>query len=142
MAKPEWGVKRTCPSCGARFYDLKRSPILCPKCDTKIDPGAVQRPHRAASAAAAAALKKKASAPSNPALDVKLARMGDVMAPDEGDDIGILVDGDDDDDVVVVDVDEVDADDEGLIEDASDLGGDEEDMAEVMEHIEDDVTDS
>ncbi|MEE8622478.1 MAG: TIGR02300 family protein, partial [Alphaproteobacteria bacterium] len=34
MAKPEWGTKRTCPHCGARFYDLRRETIVCPKCDT------------------------------------------------------------------------------------------------------------
>jgi len=33
VAKPEWGIKRECQGCGAHFYDLKRSPIVCPKCD-------------------------------------------------------------------------------------------------------------
>lgn len=32
MVKLEWGTKRTCQSCTARFYDLRRSPIVCPKC--------------------------------------------------------------------------------------------------------------
>lgn len=32
MPKAEWGVKRTCPNCETRFYDLKREPILCPEC--------------------------------------------------------------------------------------------------------------
>jgi uncharacterized protein (TIGR02300 family) len=32
LAKPEWGTKRLCQSCGAKFYDLLRSPITCPKC--------------------------------------------------------------------------------------------------------------
>ncbi|MBV8426300.1 MAG: TIGR02300 family protein [Hyphomicrobiales bacterium] len=32
MAKPELGTKRQCRSCGNRFYDLNRDPILCPKC--------------------------------------------------------------------------------------------------------------
>ena len=40
MSKPEWGVKRICPSCNARFYDLKRNPIICPKCETTFDPEA------------------------------------------------------------------------------------------------------
>ena len=32
--KAERGTKRTCQngSCGARFYDLNRSPIVCPMC--------------------------------------------------------------------------------------------------------------
>jgi uncharacterized protein (TIGR02300 family) len=32
VAKPELGVKRLCAHCGTKFYDLSRSPILCPKC--------------------------------------------------------------------------------------------------------------
>ena len=34
MAKPELGLKRHCASCGAKFYDLNKDPIVCPKCDT------------------------------------------------------------------------------------------------------------
>jgi len=34
VPKPEWGTKRTCQSCGAKFYDMMRSPIVCPKCET------------------------------------------------------------------------------------------------------------
>jgi len=37
MPKPEWGVKRACPSCSARFYDLKRTPIVCPECDAPFE---------------------------------------------------------------------------------------------------------
>lgn len=32
MPKAEWGVKRTCPNCEARFYDMQREPIVCPEC--------------------------------------------------------------------------------------------------------------
>ena len=32
MSNPARGTKRLCPSCGARFYDLGRSPITCPVC--------------------------------------------------------------------------------------------------------------
>jgi len=38
MAKAEWGAKRRCLSCGAAFYDLNKSPILCPKCGTEFNP--------------------------------------------------------------------------------------------------------
>ncbi len=34
MAKPELGTKRLCPSCGSKYYDLDRNPIVCPKCGT------------------------------------------------------------------------------------------------------------
>lgn len=32
MVKLEFGTKRICPSCSARFYDLNKNPITCPKC--------------------------------------------------------------------------------------------------------------
>ena len=32
MSKPARGIKRVCQSCGARFYDLGRTPIVCPSC--------------------------------------------------------------------------------------------------------------
>ena len=31
MVKASWGTKRTCQSCSARFYDLNKAPIRCPK---------------------------------------------------------------------------------------------------------------
>ena len=34
MAKPELGAKRQCQACGAKFFDLNRDPIVCPKCGT------------------------------------------------------------------------------------------------------------
>jgi uncharacterized protein (TIGR02300 family) len=38
MAKPEWGIKRICPSCGTKYYDFKNSPIICPSCGAEFDP--------------------------------------------------------------------------------------------------------
>jgi uncharacterized protein (TIGR02300 family) len=32
VAKPELGTKRLCASCSAKFYDLNKDPIRCPKC--------------------------------------------------------------------------------------------------------------
>jgi len=32
MVKAEWGTKRLCLSCGARYYDLNKKPPECPKC--------------------------------------------------------------------------------------------------------------
>jgi uncharacterized protein (TIGR02300 family) len=43
VAKSELGLKRLCPSCGAKYYDLNRSPILCPKCGAQFDAGLAAR---------------------------------------------------------------------------------------------------
>jgi uncharacterized protein (TIGR02300 family) len=32
VVKPELGIKRLCTECGAKFYDLLKNPIVCPKC--------------------------------------------------------------------------------------------------------------
>jgi len=41
VAKPELGTKRLCGNCGAKFYDLSKDPIVCPKCHTVMAPAAV-----------------------------------------------------------------------------------------------------
>ncbi len=46
MAKPEWGSKRVCQSCGGRFYDLLRDPIVCPHCGAELQGTAHQRSRR------------------------------------------------------------------------------------------------
>ena len=38
MAKPEWGKKRTCQSCGTKYYDLNKTPMICPSCGAEFDP--------------------------------------------------------------------------------------------------------
>ena len=35
MPKVEWGKKVVCTNCEAKFYDLNRKPIICPKCGTE-----------------------------------------------------------------------------------------------------------
>ena len=51
MAKPELGTKRQCQNCGAKFFDLARDPILCPKCGTTFQVVSLSRaPARAAPA--------------------------------------------------------------------------------------------
>ncbi|MCK9992699.1 MAG: hypothetical protein Dbin4_01219 [Alphaproteobacteria bacterium] len=47
MAKPEWGTKRQCPSCGGRFYDLgKANPVVCIKCEHAFEPEVLLKPRR------------------------------------------------------------------------------------------------
>lgn len=53
------GEKRTCPSCSVKYYDLGKSPAICPKCSHAFDYKAVEKK--------VVALKpKKAAAPEKP----------------------------------------------------------------------------
>ena len=36
VAKTDLGTKRLCGSCAAKFYDLGKAPIVCPKCQTVL----------------------------------------------------------------------------------------------------------
>jgi len=49
MSKPAKGTKRVCASCGARFYDLSRTPIICPVCQAvyQVTPPPTRRGERA-----------------------------------------------------------------------------------------------
>lgn len=124
MAKPEWGQKRTCQSCGCRFYDLTRTPIVCPKCGATVEPEMPFKVRRSSSAAAEKAAEKVAAVP--------------VAANVDADDLPMI----DEDDEALESEDEGAEDDEsGLIEDASDLGEDDDDMAEVMEHMDEEIED-
>ena len=46
LVKADLGTKRACPSCGARFYDLQKRPIECPKCAFKFEPEALYKQRR------------------------------------------------------------------------------------------------
>lgn len=46
MAKAEWGLKRVCLACGARYYDMKKNPPVCPSCGTAYDPENQMRTRR------------------------------------------------------------------------------------------------
>src|ERR1700704_816441 len=46
LIKPDLGLKRVCPSCAARFYDLQKRPIECPKCQFSFEPEAMYKQRR------------------------------------------------------------------------------------------------
>jgi uncharacterized protein (TIGR02300 family) len=48
VANPELGTKRLCASCGAKFYDLNKDPIHCPKCGAVYEVVVTTRPVRPA----------------------------------------------------------------------------------------------
>ena len=127
MAKPEWGSKHICPSCGTRYYDLLRDPIICPKCSTPYDPEAF--------------LKARRSRPAAP-VEKELAPVGadelDADVETEEEDADLVEDEEEEDGVPIEEAEE--EEDEELIEDASELGEDEDDMAEVIDNVEDEET--
>jgi uncharacterized protein (TIGR02300 family) len=46
LVKADLGTKRACPSCNARFYDLAKRPIECPKCGFSYEPEALFKQRR------------------------------------------------------------------------------------------------
>ena len=60
MVKLELGIKRHCSGCGARFYDLNKNPIVCPKCHTVLELTAVSARARPNTAPPARAIKPAA----------------------------------------------------------------------------------
>jgi uncharacterized protein (TIGR02300 family) len=80
VVKASWGTKRTCQNCAARFYDLNKSPIKCPKCGREHDREDFVKVRRgrataatAAALAAAAAAAKAAAAKNKKLEDAALA---------------------------------------------------------------------
>jgi uncharacterized protein (TIGR02300 family) len=119
LAKPEWGAKRICPSCGARYYDLLRDPVICPKCSTPFDPEAFLRARRARPPAP---IEKEIEPVGAEEVDVDL-EAEEIEAVEEEEEAGVALE-------------EAEEEEEELIEDASELGEDEDDMAEVIENVE------
>jgi uncharacterized protein (TIGR02300 family) len=120
LAKPEWGTKRICQSCGARFYDFGRSPILCPTCGAAFDLEVLNRARRARPGVRAivATADEPATADTEIETEVELEEADEEVAVEEDD---ATLEGEEDGE-----------EDENLIEDASELG-DDEDMSDVIE---------
>ena len=58
MAKPELGTKRVCASCSAKFYDLGKDPITCPKCSAEFTVASLTPRGRSDSAASRAPVRE------------------------------------------------------------------------------------
>jgi uncharacterized protein (TIGR02300 family) len=111
LAKPALGLKRTCQSCGARFYDLHRDPIICPKCASVYDPEAASRTRRSRTTVAAA---KPAARPAPEIAETPEAEVGDED----------------------LEVAEEEGEAEEVIENTDDLPEDENEVAEVIDNVE------
>ncbi len=97
MPKEEWGVKRVCPKCSVRFYDLQADPMTCPSCGASFDVASLtqQKSRSAAPEKEAKELEPVAGDDLDDAADV-LDDEDDTGAEDLGDD---LLEEDDDDTV-------------------------------------------
>lgn len=77
MAKPELGIKRICVACAARFYDLAKTPAVCPKCNTE-QPIEQPRPRRTGgNVAEDKRPKKPAPAPGVEDVDIEVEGVED-----------------------------------------------------------------
>lgn len=73
MADAQLGMKRSCPNCGARFYDLGKMPVECPKCDASFIPEILLPPKEPRPSASKAFTNKRWApngAPKNETPDV------------------------------------------------------------------------
>ena len=123
MVKASWGTKRTCQSCGARFYDLNKSPIRCPKCGRDHDREDFVKVRRGRGAAAAAAAATAAAAAA--ATAAAAAAAAKAAAKKKSDEAALAGD----------ELPDVEGDD--ALEDTDDLGDETEDL-EVEVEVEDD----
>ena len=83
MAKPELGTKRLCAGCGAKFYDLNKDPITCPKCGTVYEV-AVVAPRGRPDAAAARAAAAQAAEPEPESQEAEFVSLEEADAEAEG----------------------------------------------------------
>lgn len=122
MAKPELGAKRQCQNCGAKFFDLNRDPILCPKCGTAFQPPALSR----SAARAVVADDEETDLPQAgaemvpledaDAVDDKVAAVADddvELGDDAGDDTFLEEEEEDNDDVSNLIDGDIETDEEG-----------------------------
>jgi uncharacterized protein (TIGR02300 family) len=136
VAKPELGTKRLCASCGAKFYDLNKTPINCPKCGTVFEITATaprSRPDAAAAARAAATREAAPEAPEPQEAELVTLEEADAEAQGGGKKAPVAdaEPGDDD-----VEIDETLGDDD---DDAAFIPEEEEEDTDVTEIIGGDI---
>ena len=124
MAKPELGTKRLCANCGAKFYDLNKDPILCPKCATVFVPPVATRarPEPPAPVVAPAAVEEEVVVPET--ADAELISLEDAEKETEGTEAPAAEGSED----------EVEVDEEAL-DDAAFIVPEEEDEEDVTDII-------
>ena len=124
------GLKRVCASCGMRFYDMNKRPIICPGCGTEFN-GEIKAKARRSKAVTAEEKPKAANQTQDDTLhttqddDVLEADNDDIVSLDDVEDIN----SEDDDNVAdpdmadldsIDDIDDIDEDDDDLDDDLDD----------------------
>ena len=119
MAKPQLGNKHQCQHCGTKFFDLNKTPVVCPKC------GVVQQVTSARHARTGAVDEEEVDNEVGP----ELVSLDEAEPAEETIDVGVdedvEIEDETADDDTFLEEEEEDADDvTGLID--GDLAGDEE----------------
>ena len=122
MAHKNLGRKRRCASCGIKFYDLTKTPAVCPACGTEFDPEVLLKSRRGRAA----------------------AKVDEAKTPSKEEDVN------DDDVVEKAENDEFENDDDEVLASESDLisisADDDEETgssgAELIDVLDDDLDDS
>ena len=109
MPKPELGTKRQCQNCGAKFFDLAKDPIVCPKCGTVYE---------VASMPARSSARGKAAAEDEPEVETAEAELVPLEEADAVEDEKVAA---------VLPDDDVEAEEEEAAEDDTFLEEEEED---------------
>ncbi|MEM0908425.1 MAG: TIGR02300 family protein [Pseudomonadota bacterium] len=108
MPRPELGIKRLCPNCGAKYYDLNRDPAICPMCGALFATGAV-----------AAVRPETANEEENDDLETDDEDV-ELVTLEEADEEETIADAVGDDDIDTGESVDVDTDDAALIDDDDD----------------------
>jgi uncharacterized protein (TIGR02300 family) len=122
------GLKRICMSCGARFYDLNKKPIICPSCTTEYTGEIKVKARRGR-------LPIEDDVPVLAVVEeavVEEAEEEELEAVAEGDDVLVsledIEEAEDDDDDIAEDDDDIDIEEDLVIE--------EEDLEDIEEDVE------
>ena len=114
MAQSALGTKRHCQSCSYNYYDLNKSPIICPHCQTVFDPEVLLKSRK--SKPVAVEVKKAPEPEADDIIDNELdgdeaetSTDNDIL--DDGEDLGVIASPDDADELTSDDAieDELDA---------------------------------
>ena len=123
VVKAELGTKRTCPSCAARFYDLLKNPIVCPKCGVTFIAATLLPSKSDMPAAAAQAAARSRQGSRRRTAEVELVSLEEVEEPGQDDETAAIEDVDLGEEAEDAEGEEADAFLEEEEEDGGDVAG-------------------